>query len=141
MLKLLDNGYEILSEDPVRPHLQDFKQSPNNENYAWEVDGETQAVICVSYSDLIPTSENDLREHSGPVEQKQVAVFYTVWSYSKGAGAKLVLELFDHLKQSKPHLKRFVTLSPLTEMARRFHIKNGAKFINKHALAQNFEYE
>jgi len=34
-----------------------------------------------------------------------------------------------------------LTLSPLTEMARRFHIKNGAKFINKHALAQNFEYE
>jgi len=125
----------------VRPHLQDFKQSPNNENYAWEVDGETQAVICVSYTSEVPTSENDLREHSGPADHREVAVFYTVWSYSKGAGAKLVLELFDHLKQSKPHLKRFVTLSPLTEMARRFHIKNGAKFINKHALAQNFEYE
>ena len=141
MLRLLDNGYEILSEDPVRPHLQDFKQASHNENYAWEVDGETQAVICVSYTDVIPTSEHDLREYSGDVENKQVAVFYTVWSYSKGAGAKLVLELFEHLKQSKPHLKRFVTLSPLTEMARRFHIKNGAKFINKHAEAQNFEYE
>ena len=141
MLKLLDNGYEILSEDPVRPHLQDFKQASHNENYAWEVDGETQAVICVSYTDVVPTSEEDLREHSGDAQYKQVAVFYTVWSYSKGAGAKLVLELFDHLKQSKPHLKRFVTLSPLTEMARRFHIRNGAKFINKHTTAQNLEYE
>ena len=141
MLKLLDNGYEILSEDPVRPHLQDFKQAQHNENYAWEVEGETQAVICVSYTDIVPTSEHDLREHYGPSCDKQVAVFYTVWSYSKGAGATLVLEVFKYLKQTKPHLKRFVTLSPLTEMARRFHIKNGAKFINKHAKAQNFEYE
>ena len=122
-------------------HLQDFKQAQHNENYAWEVDGETQAVICVSYADIVPPSEHDLREHDGPSCDKQVAVFYTVWSYSKGAGATLVLEVFKYLKQTKPHLKRFVTLSPLTEMARRFHIKNGAKFINKHAKAQNFEYE
>ena len=125
----------------MRRDLQDFKEAEHNENYAWEVNGETQAVICVSYTNVVPTSEQDLCEHHGASHDKQVAVFYTVWSYSKGAGATLVLELFKHLKHNKPHLKLFVTFSPLTEMARRFHIRNGAKFINRHPLAQNFEYE
>jgi hypothetical protein len=34
-----------------------------------------------------------------------------------------------------------VTLSPLTEMAERFHIRNGAVFLRKGTLCQNFEYE
>jgi len=69
-----------------------------------------------------------------------VAVFYTVWSYDKGAGRQIVNEVFDLLKQETP-CERFVTLSPLTEMARKFHISNGAKFLAKHLDCQNFEYE
>ena len=36
--------------------------------------------------------------------------------------------------------KRVVTLSPLTDMARRFHLKNGAKEIATGLVAANFEY-
>ena len=36
---------------------------------------------------------------------------------------------------------RFVTLSPLTEMAERFHLRNGATLLAKHKYAQNFEYK
>ncbi len=39
------------------------------------------------------------------------------------------------------HLNRLVTLSPLTDMARKFHLKNGAKEISINEETQNFEYE
>ena len=38
------------------------------------------------------------------------------------------------------HLNRLVTLSPLTKMARNFHLKNGAKEIQVNDDTQNFEY-
>ena len=37
-------------------------------------------------------------------------------------------------------IKRFVTLSPLTEMAEKFHLRNGAELIYKGKTCQNFEY-
>ena len=39
------------------------------------------------------------------------------------------------------HINRLVTLSPLTEMAERFHIKNGAKKLQVNETTQNFEYD
>jgi len=34
-----------------------------------------------------------------------------------------------------------ITLSPLTEMAERFHVKNGAKLLKRNETTQNFEYD
>ena len=39
------------------------------------------------------------------------------------------------------HLHRLVTLSPLTDMARNFHIRNGAKELQVNKTSQNFEYD
>ena len=39
------------------------------------------------------------------------------------------------------HLHRLVTLSPLTDMARNFHLKNGAKELQVNETSQNFEYD
>jgi hypothetical protein len=39
------------------------------------------------------------------------------------------------------HLNRLVTLSPLTDMARNFHLKNGAKELQVNSTTQNFEYD
>ena len=39
------------------------------------------------------------------------------------------------------HLNRLVTLSPLTDMARNFHLKNGAKELQVNETSQNFEYD
>ena len=52
----------------------------------------------------------------------------------------MVNEVYKMIKQSN-HLNRLVTLSPLTEMAEKFHIKNGAKLVGKHLTTQNFEYD
>ena len=92
--------------------------------------------ICVAYMDEVPTSEKDMKWVG-----MKCAVFYTVWSYKPGAGREIVNGVAERIKAQRPWVKRFVTLSPLTEMARKFHIKNGAKFIGKHHDCQNFEYE
>ena len=39
------------------------------------------------------------------------------------------------------HIDRLITLSPLTDMARKFHLKNGAKEVQVNLTTQNFEYD
>jgi len=51
-----------------------------------------------------------------------------------------VNEVYKMMKQSN-HLNRLITLSPLTDMARKFHLKNGAKEVQVNTTTQNFEYD
>ena len=125
-----------IENDPVRPHLtKEWRTRSGREVYVLERDGEIAACICVAYMDEVPHSEYDMK-WPGMTH----AVFYTVWSYQKGAGREIVNRLAERIKRQRPWVKRFVTLSPLTDMARKFHLANGAKFIGKHATCQNFEY-
>jgi hypothetical protein len=70
----------------------------------------------------------------------QIAIAYTVWSKKKGGGKLIVKEVFKKIKKSN-HLNRLVTLSPLTDMAKKFHSRNGAKLIQVNETTQNFEYK
>jgi len=130
---------EVIADDPVRPHISaNWRTLPGREVYGLFEDESAEilrAVICVAYTDEVPTCERDL----GWVGT-DVAVFYTVWSYDRGAGREIVNAVANHIKRTEHYVKRYVTLSPLTEMAERFHIRNGAKFIGKHTSCQNFEY-
>jgi len=137
-LTTLEQVYAVIQDDPVRPHIAaDWRIAHGREVYTLvnEHQHEPLAVICVAYCDDVPTNEADMN-HTGD----RVAVFYTVWSYSRGAGRTIVTEVFEHLEQMGK-CERYVTLSPLTEMAERFHIKNGAQLLARHNLAQNFEYK
>ena len=58
----------------------------------------------------------------------------------KGGGKLIVKEVFKKIKKSN-HLDRLITLSPLTEMATKFHTKNGAKLLQINETTQNFEYQ
>ena len=58
----------------------------------------------------------------------------------KGGGKLIVKEVYKKIKKSN-HLNRLVTLSPLTEMATKFHKRNGAKLLQTNENTQNFEYE
>jgi len=141
MLRKIRNGEEhLIVNDPVRPHIPfEERVGPGRDIFVLDDDNEKiRAVICVAYCTNIPTNEAELKQFTTP--RGTVAVFYTVWSYDKGAGRQIVNEVFDLLK-TETGLYRFVTLSPLTEMARKFHISNGAKFLEKYTDCQNFEYE
>ena len=58
----------------------------------------------------------------------------------KGGGKLIVKEVYKKIKQSN-HLDRLITLSPLTDMATKFHSGNGAKLLQINETTQNFEYE
>lgn len=129
----------IIIDDPVRPHISaEWRTRSGRQVYGLYTDEsfeQLRAVICVAYTDEIPTCERDMQWVG-----TDVAVFYTVWSYDRGAGKDIVFAVAEHIKKTNPDVKRWVTLSPLTEMAKKFHLKNGAKFIAKHMDCQNFEY-
>jgi hypothetical protein len=139
LLRLLqDYELDIIKDDPVRPHIEAaWRIRSGREVYVLEDDdtGKINAVLCVAYTDEVPTRELDM---SWP--GVDVAVFYTVWSYTKGAGREIIFAAQKQIKRNNPYIKRYVTLSPLTQMAEKFHLRNGAKFIAKHSDCQNFEY-
>jgi hypothetical protein len=68
------------------------------------------------------------------------AIFYTIWSYAPGAGVELLRQTVSHIRAQFPTITRFVTLSPKTEMARRFHTKNGAVTFRENLDTVNYEY-
>lgn len=137
-LRKIRNGEEhLIANDPVRPHIP-FEWRTSNGRSIYVLENENQqidAVICVAMMNEVPTCEKDM-DFVG----EKVAVFYTVWSYSKGSGREIVLETAKNIKKTSPKTTRFVTLSPITEMATKFHLKNGANFVAKHLDCQNFEY-
>lgn len=146
-LETLEQAYPLVKDDPVRPKLAPEWRITNGremfvlyeDQYAQEdpilFDG-PRAVICVAYTNGIALTEQDLNRTDNP----NTVMFYTVWSYDKGAGREIVLKTAQYVKETRPEIARFVTLSPLTEMAEKFHLKNGAKFLQKNNFCQNFEY-
>ena len=124
-------------KDPVRQHIPiNFRVSKPNETYVYSFDDQIDAVICVAYTKNVPMNEQELE-----VVGDEIATFYTVWSYTKGAGTNIIFAVKEYIEKNKPNVQRFVTLSPCTEMATRFHIKNGAVLLNKYEEFQNFEYK
>ena len=138
------------TEDPVRPELDnDFRTGYGRKIYGVKYKGEIHAVMCFAYTNKIPTSVEELEKlstdaflQSAMRDQNigQIAIAYTVWSTKKGGGKLIVKEVFRQIKKSN-HLNRLVTLSPLTEMATKFHLRNGAKLLQINETTQNFEYK
>ena len=129
---------DILKEDPVRPHISKAERlSDGRQVFVLEKEDKILAVICVAYTNKIPRNEFELSAFNA--FDGSCAIFYTVWSYEKGAGREIIERVSDHLMK-RGWIKRFVTLSPLTEMAEKFHLRNGAELIYKGKTCQNFEY-
>ena len=138
------------SEDPVRPELDNkFRTGYGRKIYGVKYKREIHAVMCFAYTNKIPTSVEELEKlsidaflQSALRDQNigKIAIAYTVWSKKKGGGKLIVKEVFKKIKKSN-HLNRLITLSPLTEMASKFHTRNGAKLVQVNEKTQNFEYK
>lgn len=139
VIKSLDDPYiNYIKDDPVRPEIPlEFRISPTTEILVLEKDKKPKAIVCVAYRDIVPSNINELMIESS---ECSVAVFYTIWSYEPGAGRDIIVEARKLLPKSRPSLQKFVTLSPQTEMARKFHLKNGAFILRENANSVNFEY-
>jgi hypothetical protein len=134
-----DSLISLMSDDPVRPTIPQTVRVGNNRDIfvLRNPDNSALAITCVSYQNRIPTTESELFELT---DTPDVAVFYTIWSYQPGAGRALIFDAVRHIREHKHSIQRFVTLSPPTEMARRFHLKNGAQVLRTNSETVNYEY-
>ena len=139
VLKGVDDEFaKYLADDPVRPHIpHEVRITDNSDVFVLVDDSKISAVTCVSYQANIPQAESDLFESA----DHKAAIFYTIWSYAPGAGRTLLQNAVKHIQEHKNTVERFVTLSPKTEMARRFHLKNGAAVFRENPESVNYEYK
>jgi hypothetical protein len=129
---------QFIKDDPVRPDIPaEFRVSNGRAVVALAQEDKPSAMVCVSFHDFVPESVQDLEKVT---EVPTTAVFYTIWSYKPGAGRELLVQAVEDIKKSHPSVKRFVTLSPKTEMAKRFHLKNGASIFRENSDTVNYEY-
>ena len=140
-IDFVDTVKTIIKEDPVRPTIPaEWRVDKGRSVWinAEKDDGPFfySSACCIAYLNSVPTSEMDMlyRIHTG-----NIAIAYTVWSKQKGAGRKILLDLLQKYKDNN-NVKRFVTLSPKTEMAMKFHLSNGATLLQENATTNNFEY-
>ena len=131
---------EIIKDDPVRPEIPiDHRINETAEIYAlWDPTG-LGAVTCVSYTDGIPASVEEMYRLGSPFPD--TAVFYTIWSYAPGAGRELINQAAHGVQNQHSSIKNIVTLSPKTEMAERFHLKNGAWRYRENNDTINYAYQ
>ncbi len=139
------------NEDPIRPELDvKFRTTYGRKIFGVKYKKEICAIMCFGFTNEIPKTINefDLMTQDAHLQSAsrrdknigKIAIAYTVWSKKKGGGKLIVKEAFKKIKKSN-HLNRLITLSPLTDMARNFHLRNGAKELQVNEESQNFEYK
>ena len=142
MLKIIrdlnDPLIDLVRDDPVRPAIPTASRVHDHAEILVLVNDDTnqpEAVVCVAYLAAVPTTETELGQTGD-----NVAVFYTIWSYAPGAGRRMIRAARQHIEASRPNIAKFVTLSPKTEMARRFHLSNGAEILQDNETTINYLY-
>lgn len=141
MLKVITNLndplIDLIKDDPVRPSIPTAARVHDHAEILVLIEEDKPAaVVCVAYLDTVPTTETELGKLG-----ETVAAFYTIWSYSPGAGRRLIREARLHIANSRPSISRYVTLSPKTAMAERFHHSNGAVTLQANETTINYEYK
>ena len=134
---ITDPLLDFLKDDPVRPDIPREFRVTEHRFVAALVDDQPRAMVCVSLKNDVPASVAEL---SGDCAEPTTAVFYTIWSYVSGAAAELLFDTVQAIQDEFPTVTRFVTLSPKTDMAHRFDIKNGAHVFRENPDTINYEY-
>ena len=134
--KLLD----FIKDDPVRPEIPTEFRVSNGRLVAAlaEKEDDPDAMVCVSFHDFIP---QDVKDLDNTAQVPTTAIFYTIWSYKSGKGQELLRAAVKGIQEQYPSVTRFVTLSPKTNLARRFHLKNGATVFRENLETINYEYQ
>lgn len=137
-----DRSYLWALSDPVRPELGvEFKAAPGRGVFGLlGEDGTWKAFLCYARVFLIPGDVEELEEFTR--EDGNIIIPYTVWSHEKGAGRTIINKVLNLVK-GDPYMNvdRVVTLSPKTEMARKFHLRNDAVQFRMNRTTVNFEYK
>tara|TARA_Y100001937_G_C6965324_1_gene260763 strand:+ start:195 stop:638 length:444 start_codon:yes stop_codon:yes gene_type:complete len=144
LIRITEDRLYWLKGDPVRPkiplemrvkdHMTSWASLDALQKYA----DPPLAVVCTALSEGVPKTERQL--YKIPKNPDHV-IYYTVWSNgkTKGAGRDIITSALDSMKLMHPGFGH-VTLSPKTQMARRFHLKNGATEWRVNSSTVNFRY-
>jgi hypothetical protein len=138
---LSDPLLELIRDDPVRPEIpREFRVSEGCEVFVLLDDqyAKPQAVVCAAYKDSVPKDLVSLATANS--QEPTVAVFYTIWSYAPGAGRRLIQAACGRIRAHRKNIRQYVTLSPPTDMARSFHIRNGADVLSINGDTVNYIY-
>ena len=130
----------FIKDDPVRPEIPtEFRVSNGRLVIALSelTEEKPDAMVCVSFHDFVPAGVDELKNVA---QVPTTVVFYSVWSYKAGSGRELLLQSMKNIKEQYPTVTTFVTLSPQTELARRFHLKNGASVFRTNENTVNYLY-
>ena len=133
----------VIDDDPVRPELSyAFRTSEDRRGYVLLNDftGNVEAVCCTAMCSSVPITVKELSNFSTKENTRNIAVFYTLWSYARGAGRQILFDTYHDIKKHRPSVDRFVTLSPKTDMAEKFHTSNGAVVLSRNEESDNYEY-
>ena len=139
---LSDPLLALIKDDPVRPDIPiEFRVSDHCSVYVLLDDlySKPQAVVCVARKSSVPKDVIELA--SLDLATPTIAVFYTIWSYVAGAGRRLIQAAQCSIRVEYKGIKTFVTLSPPTEMARTFHLRNGAGVLSVNSDTVNYIYD
>lgn len=130
---------EFIKDDPVRPEIPTEYRVSNGRMVAAlaEKEDDPEAMVCVSFHDFIP---QDVKDLDNTAQVPTTAIFYTIWSYKSGKGQELLRQAVKGIQEQYPSVTRFVTLSPKTNVAQRFHLKNGAIIFRENLETINYEY-
>jgi len=142
MIRVVDNIEDplikLIEDDPVRPEIsKEFRISSGNQVFVLVEGSKHLGVLCVAYREGIPSSVEELLNS----REGNRAVFYTIWSYKPGSGRQLIVEARSWISSNKPGIDMYVTLSPPTELARKFHLSNGAKVGRFNEGTVNYIYD
>jgi hypothetical protein len=137
---LNDQLLTLINDDPIRPEIPaDQRVTDNGEIYVLRsAEGKPLAVTCVKFLETIPETVGQLTDIT---LNTTTAVFYSIWSYAAGSGRDLIVAAQASIMEHRPEITTFVTLSPKTEMARRFHLKNGAEVYRENSDSVNYRYK
>ena len=116
------------NKDPVRPELTpEFRQAQGRYVFAlMDEKSSAKAFCCFALCDKVPRNIKELDIFTIPKDSPaSVAVPYSIWRYEKGAGHKILNSLIPIFK-NRFEVSGIVTLSPVTNMAKKFHLRNGA---------------
>lgn len=129
-----------LVDDPVRPSIPAETRFGENRMVLALGEETPTAMICCAFNTEVPKAEEDLFTDT-PMVDCNTAVFYTIWSYTQGAGRPMLFEACNYILDHFPQIRTFITLSPKTNMAHRFHTSNGAVVFRENDSTINYKYQ
>lgn len=143
MTQPYDHLVELFRDDPVRPEIPlNFRcHLPNNLVFVLKSDqdhDQVDAVLCCAFKNHVPANYDQLVEI--PNDLGKNAIFYTVWSYGRAGGRRIIPQAQAWIREHRTWVRGFYTFSPFGERVRDFHYSLGAKLYRENQDSVNYHY-